>query len=461
MRSAQRLRLTGSALASLCLAACALACAPRASLADVAATPPMGWNSYDAYGTTVTEAQFRANARWMSQHLARYGWRYAVIDAEWFVPEPVASGSGAPGALFVLDKYGRYVPALNRFPSAANGTGFKPLADYVHSLGLKFGIHILRGIPREAVARNLPIQGSPYTAAEAADVHSPCPWNPDNYGVDPHGPAGQAYYDSIARLYASWGVDLIKADCIASHPYAGEEIRMLSTALAASGREMVLSLSPGPAPIAEAAAFRRYSNMWRISNDVWDLWQGAADYPQGVSQQFPRAARWAPLAGPGHWPDADMLALGYLGPAPGLGKPRETRLSHAEQRAYVTLWCVARSPLFMGGNLTRVDRWTEGLLENPEVIAVDQRASDAHQALARDGFIVWVSKPDSGGGWYVAAFNTQPRPRTLTVDWRALELPAASYELRDLWQHRDRGVASTLTVRLDAHGAALYRISPR
>jgi len=420
----------------------------------------MGWNSYDAYGTTITEAQFRANARWMSRHLARYGWRYAVIDAEWFVPNPTPSG-GAAGALFVLDKYGRYVPAPNRFPSAANGAGFKPLADYVHSLGLKFGIHILRGIPREAVARDLPIAGSPYTAAQAVDMHATCPWSPDNYGVDPHSPAGQAYYDSIARLYASWGVDLIKADCIASHPYAADEIRMLSAALAASGRDMVLSLSPGPAPIAKVSALRRYSTMWRISNDVWDLWHSTVAYPQGVADQFPRAARWAPLAEPGHWPDADMLAVGYLGPAPGWGKPRATRLTRAEQRTYLTLWCIARSPLFMGGNLTRVDRWTAGLLQNPEVIAVDQHASGAHQALARDGFMVWLSRPDAGGGWYLAAFNTQARGRTLSVNWRALALPQARYAVRDLWQHRDRGVASRLTVRLDAHGAALYRLQPR
>ena len=457
MRLPSRRRIAVSLLATG-----ALAClSPATRATDAAATPPMGWNSYDAYGTTVTEAQFRANALWMSKHLARYGWRYAVIDAEWFVPHPMASGSGAPGAVFLMDSYGRYVPAPGRFPSAANGAGFKPLADYVHSLGLKFGIHILRGIPREAVARNLPIAGSPYTAAQAADVHSPCPWNPDNYGVDPRTPAGQAYYNSIARLYASWGVDLIKADCIASHPYAGEEIRMLSSALAGSGREMVLSLSPGPAPIEEAAAFRRYSNMWRISNDVWDLWQGAADYPQGVSQQFPRAARWAALAEPGHWPDADMLALGYLGPDPGFGKPRETRLTHPEQRTYLTLWCISRSPLFMGGNLTRMDRWTEGLLEDPEVLAVDQHASHAHQALARDGFIVWLSQPEAGGGWYLAAFNTDPQARTLTVNWQALALPQTRYGMRDLWQHRDLGAAATLSVRLDGHGAALYRLSPR
>jgi alpha-galactosidase len=442
------------------LLACAAATGPATAAGggSVPAGPAMGWNSWDSYGTTITEKQFRANALWMGQHLRRYGWRYVVIDEGWFVRNPTPSG-GAAGDFLMLDRYGRYVPAPNRFPSAANGSGFKALADYAHSLGLKFGIHILRGIPREAVAKNLPIEGSPYTAAQAADVHSTCPWNPDNYGVSTGTPAGHAYYDSIARLYASWGVDFIKADCIASHPYAGEEIRLLSTALRDSGRHMVLSLSPGPAPLAKIAQLRRYSNMWRISNDVWDLWHSTADYPQGVGDQFPRAARWAPLAERGHWPDADMLALGYLGPAPGWGNPRESRLTHAEQRTYLTLWCIARSPLFMGGNLTRMNRWTERLLENPEVIAVDQRATDAHRALTRHGFVIWLSKPASGGGWYLAAFNMRPRQRTLTVSWQALALPRAHYDVRDLWQHRDRGLAPRLTVHLDAHGAALYRLS--
>ena len=447
-------------LATALLAAGALACLPQLATAEgTAPTPPMGWNSYDAYGTTISEAQFRANARWMSRHLERYGWQYAVIDAEWFVSDPTASGN-SPRARVVLDPYGRYVPAPNRFPSAAGGVGFKALADYVHSLGLKFGIHILRGIPREAVRLNLPIAGSRYHAADAADVAATCPWNPDNYGIDPHRPAGQAYYDSIARLYARWGVDFVKADCIASHPYAGAEIRMLSTALDTTERDMALSLSPGPAPADELSALRLYSNLWRISDDVWDLWHSTVKYPQGVGDQFARAARWAPLARRDHWPDADMLAVGYLGPAPGWGKPRKTRLTRAEQRTYFTLWCIARSPLFMGGNLTRMDRSTEGLLENPEVIAVDQHASGAHQAFARDGFIVWLSRSDSGDGWYLAAFNTQPKSRTLTLNWRALTLPPADYEIRDLWQRSDRGVSTALTVRLDPHGSVLYRLLP-
>lgn len=458
-------RTLGTGAAALALLTCVTAAAhPRAAAdGEVASRPPMGWNSYDAYGTTVTEAQLRANALWMSRHLKRYGWRYVVIDAEWFARNPTPSGNSS-GEILVLDQYGRYVPAPNRFPSAQHGAGLRPLADYVHSLGLKFGIHILRGIPRQAVARNLPIEGSPYTAAQAADVHSSCPWNPDNYGVAP-GPAGQAYYDSIARLYASWGVDFIKADCIASHPYAGGEIRMLATALRRSGRNMVLSLSPGPAPLGKLPQLRRFANLWRISNDVWDLWHSTTAYPQGVGDQFARAARWAPLAEAGHWPDDDMLALGELRPAPGWGPPRRTRLTPAEQRTYVTLWCIARSPLFMGGNLTEMDPWTLSLLDDPEVIAVDQRSVDAHQAFSSAGTSVWLSRPRTATrrgrrGWYLAVFNLKDRTRTIRLPWSALSLTGSGYAMRNLWQRRDIGTAKLLRVQLAAHGAALFRLRP-
>ena len=456
------LRRTAAALVTAVVCSAAAAQAPYVP-AQIAVRPPMGWNSYDAYGTTITEPQFRANIRWMSRHLARYGWRYAVIDAEWFVRNPTANGN-SPASVLVLDRYGRYIPAPNRFPSAKGGAGFKPLADYVHSLGLKFGIHILRGIPREAVARNLPIEGTPYTAAQAADVHSSCVWNPDNYGVDARRPAGQAYYDSIARLYASWGVDFIKADCIASHPYAAGDIRMLSAALRASGRDMVLSLSPGPAPIGKLTRLRNHANMWRTSNDVWDLWHSSSPYPQGVGDQFARAARWAPLARPGGWPDDDMLALGSLSPAPGWGKPRRSQLTHAEQRTYMTLWCIARSPLMLGANLTAIDPWTMSLLGNPEVIAVDQQSADAHQVLSADGTVVWVSRPQGKGtqtahDWYVAVFNLQTHARTVTLPWKSLSLTGRRYALRDLWSRRDIGPAVMLRTELPAHGAALYLLS--
>ena len=445
--------LRRAAGAAVALLVCATA---LAGAAQVARRPPMGWNSYDAYGTTITEAQFRANVRWMSRHLRRYGWRYAVIDAEWFVRNPTPSG-GAKGSVMTLDRDGRYLPAPNRFPSAAGGKGFGPLAQYVHSLGLKFGIHILRGIPVQAVRENLPIAGSTFHARQAALADAPCPWSPDNDGVAANA-AGQAYYDSIVRLYARWGVDFIKADCIASHPYAAAEIGMLARAVRTAGRPMVLSLSPGPAPLGRLAQLRRDANLWRISNDVWDLWRSAQAYPQGVENQFKRLARWAPLARPGHWPDADMLAIGYLGPQPGWGSARWSRLTHAEQRTYMTLWCIARSPLMIGGNLTRMNRWTLSLLDDRQVIAVDQQARDAHQVLARDRFVVWTSRPQQGRGRYLAAFNLAGKARTLNVSWRALGLAPGRYRLRDLWQRRTLGRANALTVRLAAHGSVLYRL---
>ncbi len=423
----------------------------------LAATPPMGWNSWDSYGATINEDDFKANAQWMAQHLKTYGWQYVVIDAEWFVANPVAIGN-SKDAQFTLDNNGRYIPAVNRFPSAANGAGFKPLADYLHALGLKFGIHILRGIPKQAVEKNLPIAGSSYRAADAADTSDTCPWNPDNYGVDAAKPAGQAYYDSIAKLYASWGVDLVKADCISSHPYKGDEIRMLSLALRKTGRPIVLSLSPGPAPLEKTDEMRQYAQMWRISNDIWDVWHSAVDYPQGPGNQFPRTAEWAPLSESGHWPDADMLPLGYLGPSPGWGTARTTRFTHDEQRTLLTLWCMFRSPLMMGGNLTANDAWTTSLLTNSEVIAVDQHSKGNHQVLATEKSVVWLAQSESGDSYYVAILNLADSPQAAGYGWSELGLAGATYKLHDVWEHRDLGPANSLVVKLPPHGAVLYRL---
>ena len=229
----------------------------------------MGWNSWDSYGTTVREEQVKANADWMAEHLAKYGWQYIVVDIQWY--EPNAQGHDyKPGAPLTMDEYGRLMPAVNRFPSSANGAGFKPLAEYIHSKGLKVGIHIMRGIPRQAVEKNLPIKGTSYRASDVADKDNACRWNPDMWGVDTTKPGAQAYYDSIAELYASWGVDFIKADDMGSHLYQPAEMKALSQAIRKTGRPMVLSISPGPAPLSEAEFFEKYAQMWRISDDFWD-----------------------------------------------------------------------------------------------------------------------------------------------------------------------------------------------
>ena len=420
----------------------------------LADTPPMGWNSWDGYGTTIDEKEFRANTLWFAKHLKPFGWQYVTIDMEWFVTNPKPAGN-SKDSKFSMDEFGRYTPPPSRFPSAS-GRGFQPLAAFAHSLGLKFGIHILQGIPKEAVAKNLPIQGSSFHAGDAANQSGTCPWNPDNYDLDASKPAAQAYYDSIARLYASWNVDFLKVDCISSRPYKGDEIRMLSTALQKAGRPISLSLSPGEAPIDKVDEMRKYAQMWRISNDIWDVWHSDVAYPQGLGDQFPRLAKWAGMAQPGHWPDADMLPLGYLGPAPGWGEPRQSRLTRDEQRTFMTLWCIFRSPLMMGGRLPSADSWTVSLLTNPEVLAVDQHSSENRPVLTTDKIVIWRAK--SKAGYYLAAFNISPTSQKISYKWTDLGMQGDRYKLRDLWERKDLGSSEALNLELPSHGSVLYSV---
>jgi alpha-galactosidase len=453
-------------LSALMLAMSSPATAQQAPLRDnkklLAPTPPMGWNSWDSYGETITEAQVRANADWMAKHLKQFGWQYVVIDEGWYVTNPGAK----PGDIkFSLDANGRFIPVADRFPSAADGAGFKPLADYIHSLGLKFGIHILRGIPRQAVARNLSIAMSPYTATEAAVTDDTCPWNTFMYGVQ-DAPSGQAYYNSIAQLYASWGVDFIKADCISDHPYKIDEIRMLGLAILLSGREMVLSLSPGPTALDKADEVWPYAEMWRIADDFWDHWGPLPDkdkaWSQGVLAQFGWTAKWAAFNQPGRWPDADMLPLGHLGPHPGDGgPPRNTNLTTDEQVTMLTLWCIFRSPLILGGDLPSSDEWTTKLLTNPDVLAVDQHSKDHKPVISTDSAVVWTAKPEDGPGYYVAVFNLADKEQSLTYDWTELDLPKASYAIQDLWNSQALRHAAALKVTLRPHAAVLYRVVPK
>ena len=287
-----------------------------------ASTPPMGWNSWDSFGTTVSEADFRENAKFLADHLKQFGWNYAVVDMEWFVTNPKPEGNSKTSE-YAFDDYGRYVPAPKRFPSAAGGAGFKPLADWTHSLGLKFGIHILQGIPKRAVEKNLAIDASKFHATDAANTADTCAWNYDNYGMKTNGDGGaaaQAYYDSIALLYASWGVDFIKVDCISSRPYKGEDIRMLSSALRKTGRPIVLSLSPGAAPIEKIDEMRKYANLWRISDDVWDLWHSTVDVSAGIGRSVSARGEVGGHVARGWVAGCGYVAAGIFGAGAGLGE---------------------------------------------------------------------------------------------------------------------------------------------
>lgn len=419
----------------------------------LAPTPPMGWNSWDSYGLTITEAQFRANVDALAKRLKSAGYQYVVVDEGWYLANP--KDAGKPETLqYRIDSNGRYEPALNRFPSASGDTGFKAVSDYVHAQGLKFGIHIIRGIGKKAVAANLPIADSRFHAAEVADTTDKCPWNPDNFGVKDSA-AGQAWYDSLMRQYASWGVDYIKVDCIASHPYKGAEIRMIHRAIVKTGRPIVLSLSPGPAPLAEAVELGQNAQLWRISNDVWDHWEKGKEWSQDVKDQFAVIASWAKYVRPGNWPDADMLPLGRLEPVPGDGKPRATRLTEDEQRTMVTLWAIARSPLFFGGNLTELDDWTAALVTNPAVVAMDQRGH-GQRLVGQDGAVIaWTSHV--GNRDYLALFNVGDSGATVKTSFAKYGLNGR-YSARDVWGGKNLGGVAGVDESVAAHGVLLLEL---
>lgn len=427
-----------------------------------APNPPMGWNSWDCYGAAVTEEILLKNADYMAEHLKQYGWEYIVCDIQWY--EPTADSSHYHiFADLCMDEYGRVVPAPNRFPSAADGKGFKEIADYIHGKGLKFGIHIMRGIPRQAVAANTKIKGTEFRAREVVHPASICCWNTDMYGLDASRPGAQEYYDSIIELYASWGVDFIKVDdiCVkyarindeSTLEYGGDEIEMIRRAIDKCGRPIVLSLSPGPAMTEKAEHLRKNANMWRITNDLWDCWEN-------IMEMFTRCDNWSPYVSDGCYPDCDMLPLGHIsikGCEHGCGE-RWTRLSREEQRTMMSLWCIFRSPLMLGCEMTDMDEWTKSILTNDEVLALLKNSRNAHQVVRRNDLIVWTAQ-DRQGGQYVAAFNIANWDDVFAVSLEQMGLEG-KYLVRDLWEKENAGEAEgRMAVKIKSHDAKLYHLT--
>lgn len=412
----------------------------------LAPTPPMGWNSWNSFATTITEAQALETAAIMADRLLPFGYDVFTIDIQWY--EPGASSyeySRTPQT--TLDAYGRCVPAPNRFPSAKNDAGFAAIGEKVHALGLKFGIHVMRGIPRLAVERNLPVLGTGLHARDIADTTSICSWNPDMYGVDMTKPGAQAYYDSIFALYASWGVDFVKMDDM-SRPYDAHaaEIEAAHLAIERTGRPMLLSLSPGETPVIRGEHVRQHAQMWRISDDFWDEWPL-------LEAQFVRLENWTPYRRPGAWPDPDMLPLGRL----ALGD-RDSRFTPDEQRTLMTLWAITRSPLIMGGDLRHLDDATMQLLTNRDVIALDQHSTDNRPHFVMDGIRVWTARGQNGEA-YLAVFNITDKPKTLDLDLPRLGIPGRSG--RDLWTGQAVDAAGAhLGMTLAPHACALHALRP-
>lgn len=407
--------------------------------------PPMGWNSYDYYDTTVTEQDIKANAAFMAKRLKECGWEYVVVDIAWYSKEAGMQRDQyqyVPFARLQMDEYSRLLPDEDRFPSAKDGKGFGPLADYVHQLGLKFGIHIMRGIPRLSAYLRTRIKGTDFTANQIADPCSICYWNPDMYGVNPNAPGAQAYYDSLLELYASWGVDFIKCDDICRMDAASSkrEIEMLHEAIGKCGRDIVLSLSPGPAIVDEHDFYHQNANMWRITDDFWDNWSSLRD-------MFDRCRSWQEYVADGGYPDCDMLPLGKLGK--GFGQERDTNFTYDEQKTMLSLWTIFRSPLMLGAEMTKLDEQTIGLLTNADVYSMFQQARGAREQYRDDNYILWESASDTHK--YTAIFNISEQPGNLPQRLTD-SLSGASLEL---WSKKS--FAALKEEPIPPHGVLLFK----
>ncbi len=415
----------------------------------IAKTSPMGWNSWDCYGPSVNEETVRANADYMAKNLKQYGWEYIVVDIQWSQPT-ADSHEYKPFADLCMDEYGRLIPAENRFPSSAGGKGFAPLAEYIHSLGLKFGIHIMRGIPRQAVHKNVKIKGTDKTARQIASANRICQWNPDMYGVDYDKEGAKAYYDSIFELYASWGVDFIKCDDICREmSHAEEELLMLSDSMKNCGRDMVLSLSPGPAILEKAELYKQTAHMWRITDDFWDKWEL-------LYAMFERAEKWCTHTGAGNWPDADMLPVGAI--LQNYDKNNRTKFTQDEQYTMMTLWSIFRSPLMIGGEMTVMDEFTLKLLTNEGILGMHKDARHAHQVWRKeiDGVehVLWVAA-SAKGGFYLAVFNASEADSEIEINLEDIEIDT-KVSGNELWSGEAVTANGKLSVKLPLHGAKAY-----
>lgn len=424
----------------------------------LALTPPMGFNTWDCYGAAVNEEQLLSNARFQAENLKDYGWIYCVCDIQWY--EPTADCYYYHNFTELeMDEYSRLMPAPNRFPSSANGKGFKPIADEIHSLGLKFGIHIMRGVPRQAVHRNTPTKTRGVTARDIALQFSVCPWNTDMYGVNYEAKGAQEYYDSLFELYASWGVDFVKVDDIANteflphKPYSAEkEIEMIRKAIDNCGRDIVLSLSPGPAPIEHAEHLKKYANMWRMSGDFWDT-------SEALNHMFELCEKWYPHVGTGCWPDCDMIPLGTIQLTEILPeyRARKSRFTGGEQYMLMNLWCIFRSPLMFGGEMTMLDPFTLSLLQNRELLEINQHSSENRPVVSDSQKAVWTCK-DKDGNTVVALFNLKNEEQEISVSAKDLGIDKieAAY---DLWTKEECAINSDkLNFTVNGRNTRIFRL---
>ena len=420
--------------------------------------PPMGWNSFDSYGVYLHEKAAMANLEAFAEKLKPHGYDYFVIDAGWFGEFKLQEGTLYPkekhAEKMKFDEFGLLQPSDCYFPN-----GLKPIIDRAHDLGIKFGLHLMRGISREAVRQNTRIKGTDYYAQDIADTTSICKWNSQNYGIDMSKPGAQEFYNSLINQMAEWGVDFIKYDDIVLFP---AEVEAVANAIAQCGRPMVLSLSPGGSVDAEALDFFKNGNMLRVTKDIWDE-------QKGIDQCFDAWRKWQGKEDPGFWIDMDMIPFGQLqlmSPKPegisgeetkaevmekinsgeltnvellaGKGWTRWSEFTKDQMYTFITLRALSASPLMMGGDLPSLDEFSLDLITNKDMLECNQNSVMGHLTFEQEGIEIWKTPvPQMGNGW-IGVFNRNSNELEIDLSPEKLGLnPAIDYKLVDIWKEKN------------------------
>jgi hypothetical protein len=441
----------------------------------LAEKPPMGWNSFDSYGVYLHEEAALANLEAFAKKLKPHGYEYFVIDAGWFGEFKLKEGTMYPAEkhakVLNFNEYGLLQPSKVYFPN-----GMKPIVERCHELGLKFGIHLMRGIPRAAVEQNTKVKGTEYFARDIADTTSICVWNDQNYGIDMSKPGAQEFYNSLMNQMADWGVDFLKYDDLVPFP---KEIEAIANAIEQSGRPMILSLSPGNKLDENALQSFKRANMLRVTPDIWDD-------QHGLDLCFKAWKKWQGKEEPGFWVDMDMIPFGKLqlmSPKPegvegteskkeilkkinsgelsnvellaGKGWTRQSEFSKDQMYTFITLRALSASPLMMGGDLPSLDDFSLSLITSPEVIECNQNGVMGSLIFDNDNIEVWkTADTDADGGW-IGIFNRSKENKTVTLKLADLELNESdNYTFFDVWSEKE---IDNLSFNINTNGVVFLK----
>jgi hypothetical protein len=402
--------------------------------------PMRGWNSFDCYGIFANERVLLENLEVFRDRLKPHGYEYFVLDAGWYSHFPIAPGDEFPKSKksidTEIDEYGRVVALPSLFPN-----GMKFIADKVHEAGCKFGIHIMRGIPRKAVEINTPIKGTDYHARDIANTEDVCPWNEVFYGVNTEHPGAQAYYDSMIEVLVGYEVDFIKADDLTPFP---AEVHAIADAIEKAPREIALSLSPGNdiTPL-NLDAYRR-SNMFRITGDVWDD-------PKDFQKIMDRWYLYQDANTPNCRIDLDMIPFGALqvyaqeagsdgdeALLAGKGFKRMSNFTTAQKQFFITMLAIATSPMMFGGELTMTDDESFQIVTHPEVLACNANNVCGKQVYFQN-YIDIRTTPDAtaaNAGW-VGIFNRKTVARHMSFAHSDMGIPESINTVHSIWDDRD------------------------